>query len=90
MIYKSAYRIGFDFFFEIFFLSHMLLNQPRTYFINLNFKKEINERYYTHDFYYYKKIIILKNNKNIQFINLFIVVDECIYILKVDLFYYIY
>ena len=68
----------------------MLLNQPRTYFINLFFFKNINERYYTRDFYYYKNIKILKNNKNIQFINLFIVIDQCIYILKVDLFYYIY
>ena len=37
-------------------------------------------------------ITINKNNniKNLQFVNLFFVIGECIYILKVDLFYYIY
>ena len=37
-------------------------------------------------------IIINKNNniKNIQFINLVIGINECIYIFKVDLFYYDY
>ena len=66
----------------------MLLNQSKTYLINLFFFKKILMK----DIILIVFIIINKNNdiKNIQFINLFIVINECISILKVYLFYYVY
>ena len=65
----------------------MLLNKSKTYLINLVFFKILMK-----DIILIVFIIINKNNdiKNIQFINLFIVINECISILKVYLFYYVY
>ena len=83
----EAFLVGFLFFYGNIFLSHILLNQPKTYLINLILKKILMK-----DIILVVFIIINKNNniKNIQFINLFITINECIYILKVDLFYYVY
>ena len=82
-----SFLYDFDFFCQNIFSKSYVIKPTSNIPYKPTLKKKINERYYP------QRFIIINKNKNIkdiQFINLFIAINECIYILKGDLFYYVY